>query len=541
MRGQAAADDILGLDIGASHIKFALVRKPETEDDDYTMLSYGSHPVPRGAIIDGQVANSELLIGALKEMVAEHNLQGMKTSFAVANESASLSLLIQPVIEGETEVEKQLHIANAAVSEFADMRRRGNVVFDYAELQTTARRRHLQLAAVSGSMVSSFVQAVKKAGLAPVACELAPVAEARALTLRRDPRGENVQLIVNIGADKTLFTVRSGPEVLFYRTVPIGGNDVTEEIASKLGTSFEEAEQVKQIIGLIPQDHQDPAVAAQIGACQDAMLEVVDRLVAALHDMRTFYETDGQPINALALVGGGTRLQGLQEKISLYINIPMVEVRAREGFEEIPEFDLYGTAAGLSAQTTMSLLPANAARTRGAIASKINLKKAEGQAKKLAKRSPATNPLLIGLAIGFLALIGCYWYAGKINTQNAVIPPPVTTPVVTTPQPQQAPTLGGPNATPLVVQVSQLLQHQAGYVFLTHLDALVRADQVQQPQVVVSENQVSFSGTVADMAAYDTLHSAVSQLPDVNLAQATPQQVNGAVNFTFSITPKATG
>lgn len=527
MRAASHPADLVGLDIGSSEIKFTITREL---DDDYSVVAYGRRPVPAGTIVSGQIANSAALVKALQELVREYRLENRQVNFSIASPDVRLEQMTLSIIEG---IDEDVQIAGTAEAEFEPGK---NTVLDYARISQTARELEVQLVIADRRRVLTYVEALKKAKLRPYCCEYAPVAEARSLVVPRDPRGRKVHLVANIGAEKTLVSVRNGALVTNVSTIAIGGDEMTNAAAKALAVPVDEAEQVKQTVGLTAFSHPDPNVLEQISRCQEAMQEVADRLVTELVAVRRTVEQNSLEPVGLIVIGGGGRLTGLPEQLSRYVDLPLTgTLKPRDGLEEAVDFDLYATAYGLSAETSMSLIPRS---VKGALPPKLDLKKAEEKARKLVKTSPATNPALIGVLVGLLLLVGCYWYGNHLR--SGIIGTPAPPPPAQTTSATQVPSYTGSFGTPLVNQLADLVNQQGATSFLNSISRLTSSWGVHNTKVVVNSNTISYQGEVADQSTFTALQNDVKALPGFLIASASGTVgQDGLFEFTINLTPKA--
>ena len=185
-----------------------------------------------------------------------------------------------------------------------------------------ARMLRVLLVAASRDMVSSAVAAVTQAGLAAVSVDLTPFAVLRALApldeLGLD--GVEAEAVVDVGASVTNIVVHQGGVPKFVRILLMGGGDITDSIAERLGVPFEEAEGLKQSrslseTGPAPDDH---AASRLIEQGASAFVEEVrgslDYYLAQAGSVR---------LRRLVLSGGGGRLGGLAQRLASATRLPV--------------------------------------------------------------------------------------------------------------------------------------------------------------------------------------------------------------------------
>ena len=110
--------------------------------------------------------------------------------------------------------------------------------------------------------------------------------------------------IADVGATRTQISVVIGGESCFSREIGVGGVDMTQAIARRLGVEQEEAEQIKRM----PEDHEQEIV--------EALESVIDDLVGELSLSLDFVENhEGITVGRVLMTGGGARTPGLLDGV----------------------------------------------------------------------------------------------------------------------------------------------------------------------------------------------------------------------------------
>ena len=106
------------------------------------------------------------------------------------------------------------------------------------------------LVAASRDMVNASLEAVQKAGLSPVMVDLTSFAVIRSLAdADHLGMGAQVEALVDVGARVTNIVVHQGGVPRFVRILLMGGQDVTDAVAERMGVPQEQAEAIKQQLG----------------------------------------------------------------------------------------------------------------------------------------------------------------------------------------------------------------------------------------------------------------------------------------------------
>src|SRR5258706_4867806 len=108
--------------------------------------------------------------------------------------------------------------------------------------------------------------------LTPAAIDVEPLAVSRALIeLGPDPYSQKTVALINIGASNTDIGIFRDGILAFPRTLPLAGETITRSIATQMGVSQEQAEELKQKYGEVILDQ----VAQPSAPPADAFLDFV--------------------------------------------------------------------------------------------------------------------------------------------------------------------------------------------------------------------------------------------------------------------------
>src|SRR3954451_16339654 len=230
----------IGLDIGSSAIREVEVRRGK---DDHSLTNFGQGPLPPGAVQGGTVQDPVVVTSALKQLWAackfdtKHVMVGVTNPQLVVREMSVSNLPAK-------EMQKSLPFQVRDMLPLAVERS----LLDFHPLEEPGDSPTVRglLIAMPKEAVMTAVQAVEKAGLHVDGVDLATFALLRAAS-RLDAQ---VEAIVDIGAEVTSVVVHADGEPLIVRTVPRGGAEITESLATRLGIPPPEAEALKCRFGL---------------------------------------------------------------------------------------------------------------------------------------------------------------------------------------------------------------------------------------------------------------------------------------------------
>lgn len=310
----------IGLDIGTSGVRAAELHFGKGE---VTLAKFGQVALPEGAVRDGEVIDPVAVGQAIKQLWAHTKFSSKKVVVGVANQRVIVRQVDLPWLPPD-ELKKSLPYQ---VQDFIPMPVETAVLDFYPLEETTndAGGRTLRglLVAASREMVLNAVHAVQKAGLTPSMVDLSSFAVLRSMA-RPDHLGlgSQVEALVDVGARVTNIVVHEGGVPRFIRILLMGGQDLTDAVAERIGVPVPQAEALKQELGL-------GDTSADMNA--EVTARVLEAAAAAFIDevrgsLDYYMASSGSAsIERLLLTGGGSRLNGLAERLSAATRIPVVQ------------------------------------------------------------------------------------------------------------------------------------------------------------------------------------------------------------------------
>ena len=227
----------IGVDIDRGSIKAVQL---QGSGAGYVLQHVGYHRLPPGAIIDGEVADQNLLAAELREFWDSHSFKGRSIVFGVSNQKVVVRLLDFPHmrpedLQGAISFEAQDHIPMPL----------DEAVLDYVVLGPREERADLDrvlVVAAQREMISRYTSAVRAGGLRPEGVDV------KALSLTRstlpDPFfGEDgAVLLLDVGAEITNLVVADRGNPVLTRFVPVGLSDFVASVVELADLSEDEAE-----------------------------------------------------------------------------------------------------------------------------------------------------------------------------------------------------------------------------------------------------------------------------------------------------------
>jgi type IV pilus assembly protein PilM len=331
----------IGLDIGSSSIRAVEVRRTK---DEYTLTNFGQVPLAPGVVQAGVLTDPAALTSALKQLWAACKFGTKQVRLGVTNPQ----LVVRETSVSNLPAKEMRRSLPFQVSDMLPMAVEKSLL-DFRPLEEPGTNPTVRglLVAVPKDAVMALVDAVQKAGLHVVTVDLAPFALLRAAS-RLDAQ---VEALVDIGAQVTSVVVHADGEPLIVRTVPRGGIEITESMATRLGIPSDEAEILKCRFGL----HGDGAPATA-----DAAADAVRPLVNELRSSFTYLASGERQkqVTRVALCGGGALMPGLAEHVQEKLNVQVLYADSAGRLRDIRKarqrgFDRFVPSAAVSIGLTL--------------------------------------------------------------------------------------------------------------------------------------------------------------------------------------------
>jgi type IV pilus assembly protein PilM len=235
----------IGLDIGTSGVRAAELSFGK---GGVTLERFGQIAVPEGAVRDGEVMDTAAVASAIKQLWSHTRFSHKNVVMGVANQRVIVRQVDLPWMPA-AELKESLAFQ---VQDFLPMPV-DQTLLDFHPLEEVtgtggARLQRGLLVAAARDMVLSNVRAVEQAGLKPIMVDLTSFAVLRSVSTIGVVDSE-IEALVDIGARVTNIVVHSGGVPHFVRILLMGGQDVTDAIASNMGVTHEQAEALKHELG----------------------------------------------------------------------------------------------------------------------------------------------------------------------------------------------------------------------------------------------------------------------------------------------------
>jgi type IV pilus assembly protein PilM len=308
----------IGLDISDLTIKAAHIDEKHGAPE---LTAYGRITLPPGIITDGVIENEVALADILRTELKDSHGKAFTETFVTAclpEEKSYVRIIELPKIE-----DHDLPNAVRWELESAIPMPEAEIYYDFEPLpgvKHDAKHRDVLVTAFPRVIVDSYLRALKRAGLRPLALELESQAISRALVpiMRESPP----TILVDIGAMRTSLIVFSSGAIFFTKSIPVGGKDFDAAIARVLGVSIEEARKKKVENDTDPNKH-DRHIFDAVSPTLEPIAAELKQTIDFVHNRLVPEYPELHDIAAILLCGGEANLSGLTQFLSSRLEKPV--------------------------------------------------------------------------------------------------------------------------------------------------------------------------------------------------------------------------
>lgn len=297
-----------GLDLSDLSLKSVwLEREGKTE----ILRSFGSIPLPLGAISDGEIVNEDVVVDGIRKLLGQsgpRKIRKKRVICSLPETKAFLRILSLPKMK-ESEVREAIKWeieANIPLS-------LDQVYYDWQILSRNIAgedgKMSILVVAISRTVADQFVSVLERAGLEVTGLETESVAQARALLDEQE--SERTTLIVDIGDRRTSFLMAIGNIPCFTSSLPLSSQMITDAISKEMGIPFEEAEELKLKHGVGSFFGKNPFLHAAKPVLDSLATEIERTVDFYLNSLRYSLSVD-----AIILCGGGSKMKGVLPYLS---------------------------------------------------------------------------------------------------------------------------------------------------------------------------------------------------------------------------------
>lgn len=311
---------LIGIDIGSSAIKLAEV---SVQSNGKVKLNrYLTVPLPEATFIEDEIHKEDEFVECLTNGLKELN---SSYKFACVGISGQNTLIKKLQLPGgsEQEIEDQVLWETEQYLPFPP--EEGNVSHTVIG-ENEGGGVEVIVGAAKRELVYKVKEIVERSKIKVKICDLSAAASMNVFehVLGRALK-DSSWLLLDIGSQKTTFTIYKNGILSFFKEINVGGITITEEIQRQMGVNFEEAESLKihgDGGGNIPEE-----IVVIINQVLDTLFSEIRRTVE-------FWtaSTSEDMFNGCVLTGGTSAIPGLKEALEELLN---TEVEFLNPFESI--------------------------------------------------------------------------------------------------------------------------------------------------------------------------------------------------------------
>lgn len=317
---------LVGLDIGLSAVKVALLTHVNPKKGIYRLDHYASIPLSEAAIIEDDIQKPDELLEAVGKALEDAGIKKKIVNLGMDGPNTMTKRLQVPdgtkeEIEDNVLWESEQYIPFGADDSEVDFQVLGTIEDDDVK--------DVVIAALKIDIAENYMGLIKELGLITKTVDLNVFAMTNLFEV---VAGENLEIyneegaiIIDFGAQTTTIIVYKNGGPVLTKEISIGGVLITEEIQRQMGLSYEEAEDLKtngDENGNLPEEIVF-IIENQINELMEELKKVLNFYIAA---------GSSEQVQHCFTTGGGCRLPGLSEALE---NVIGVEVNILNPFNAI--------------------------------------------------------------------------------------------------------------------------------------------------------------------------------------------------------------
>ncbi len=391
------AEHFVGLDIGSFAVRAAEV---SGDPGSLTLHRFAQLTLPPGAVVDGEIIDSVAVTAAIKSLWDKGDFKSKKVTVGIANKwvkvrQAEVPALAPDEVRTSLRYEAQDVIPFAAEDSVVDF-----VVQDRYSGPEGGEMLRILVVAAQRQMVSTTLEAVRKAGLTPTMVDLTPFALVRALAPVTAPGTS--EAIVSIGAGLTNVVVHTAGTPRLVRMTARAGALVTQNLSKALGVDSDRAEALKRGAGVAVADPQTAQAA-------DLIANELAPLVQEIQGSLDYFLAQAEDVDLkrVLLTGAGSKMAGLRARLESELRLPVEMASPLEylnlGRTNLTDEQLEASAAVLAAPVGLAMAAMASPSTKLTTLFPAEYNKSAAEARQRMLVGAAVAVLALGLGGGFVA------------------------------------------------------------------------------------------------------------------------------------------
>jgi type IV pilus assembly protein PilM len=304
---------VLSIDISTAAVK--LLELSRQGSSGYRVESYAVAPLPKDAVIDKNITNTNLIAESIKLALKYSGSKLKQATVAVSDSMVMTKIITLDASLNDDEMEERIMIEADQYVPYP----LNEVNFDFEVQKVNDANPALVdvlLAASRKENIDHRVEALAKAGLKAEIVDVESFAMEHAFSLIADQYTDaltnHTVAIVDVGASMTTLHVLYQGRTIYTREQGFGGKQLTEEIQRRYGLSYEEAGLAKRHGGL-----PDNYVVDVLEPFKRAMVQQVQRA------LQFFVSSNiDRKVDSVILAGGCASIEGVDQLVEKSLGIP---------------------------------------------------------------------------------------------------------------------------------------------------------------------------------------------------------------------------
>jgi type IV pilus assembly protein PilM len=301
---------VVGVDIGSSSVKVVGLSRYRK---GYHLESIGIAPLPKDAVIDGEIFNIGAVSNVLRDIVNASKIKGASAFTGVFGTGVIVKRIKVPIM-AKDELEHHIRWEAEQYVPF-DI---DEVNLDYDVITPNYKKTgkmDVVIAAAKKDLVSSYSAAIYDSGLVAEGVDIGTLALYEMYKENYGVSKEEASIILDVGSSRTVLSVVERDKSVFVREIELAGDYFTQKIQEVLGITFEEGESLKVSgeDGSLPPEV-EKILLTELKKLGVEIRKTIDLYLATASEM---------PIGEISVVGGGSKLLGMTKIIESVTGIPV--------------------------------------------------------------------------------------------------------------------------------------------------------------------------------------------------------------------------
>jgi len=298
------SQNILGIDVGSYSIKVAHLSRALR---DFELKSFQEIPINLG----GRLTHEEAVAAGLKAYFERNEIQSDLIAVSLPAHHCSMRVVEMPFtnlskIDQTIEFELESYIP-ISIDE---------MVVDYHILSMEENLSRILVGYISRTRFAKYLDMLQIAGIDPKYVGIDCIDLSNVAQVAMVPQ-DTEYAIIDIGHSKSNICVMRGTELIYARSITIGGVHFSRAIQKVFKLSVEKAESLKIDRGKLSASEDNLDQISRI--CQKVAEEMVTAIRQTYLGFKKYYKKEEW--GGIYLTGGGSRMQGLSEMISSSLRI----------------------------------------------------------------------------------------------------------------------------------------------------------------------------------------------------------------------------